>query len=201
VLRLVTRYGACLGELPARQRRVLRLRAGIGRGDPASRATVARRLELPLTRVRQAERRGLRALRRFGRTGCGAASATDGADAGTGLGAAAPGGGPAAATSVLASGSGGAGAAGRGGGDPAGSDPAGGDPAGGGSGGGDGSRDDGGTGSADSGAVKGISAIGQPPRPNDSSVLVTLLGALLLVACLAGFGRETRRVWRSRTRY
>jgi hypothetical protein len=74
VRRLVTRYGACLPGLPARQRRVLRLRAGVGPREPASRAAVARRLEIPVARVRRTERRGLRALRRAARGGCAPAS-------------------------------------------------------------------------------------------------------------------------------
>jgi Sigma-70, region 4 len=75
--RIVARYGGCLSALPARQRRVLRLRAGIGPREPASRATVARRLDLPMPAVRRAERRGLRRLVREGRAGC-AGPASDG---------------------------------------------------------------------------------------------------------------------------
>ena len=66
----VRRFGGCLSSLPRRQRRVLRLRAGIGPAEPASRTRVADRLELSLRQVRRAERRGLRTLRRIGTRGC-----------------------------------------------------------------------------------------------------------------------------------
>ena len=183
VRRLVARYGDCLQQLTARQRRVLRLRAGVGPREPATRAAVARRLELPIARVRRAERRGLRTLRRTGRDGCGAVS--DGAGAEPALTGA--GDGAAAASAVLASGSGG-------GDDGGGSATGSGDPAGAGSrDAGDGSADgtsDGNGGS--SGAVKGIGATSPPPGPAGSDVTLPLL-ALLLAGCGAFGYRALRR--------
>jgi len=155
VRRLVARYGGCLQELPTRQRRVLRLRAGVGPAEPASRAAVARRLDLTVTRVRRVEHRALRALRRAGRTGCAAVSATGdlvgGADGGA---------------TLLASGTGAGGADAAAGADGGGSvgdpgDPA--DPAGGAGGSGDSSAGgSGGTGGGASGGVKGIAETNPP---------------------------------------
>ena len=183
VRRLVARFGGCLAQLTVRQRRVLRLRAGVGPREPATRAAVARRLELPVARVRRAERRGLRALRSSAREGCGAAS--DGAGAEPALTGA--GDGAAAASAVLASGSGGDGggsAAGGSGGDPA---SGGGRDTGGGSENGS-SGSDGGS----SGAVKGIGATSPPPGPAPTDVTLPLIA--LLVAGLAAFGfRALRR--------
>jgi hypothetical protein len=183
VERLVARYGMCLSALTVRQRRVLRLRAGVGPREPETRAAVARRLELPLARVRKAERRGLRTLRRIGRDGCGAA-AHDGAGAGPGVPTA---GDPAAAT-VLASGvPGAAGAGPTTSGDPA----RGGDAAGGGTGSGSGGHDGGGTGSTAAGAVKGISATGPAPPGGPTDVTLPLL--LLVLAGGAAFGYQRLR--------
>jgi hypothetical protein len=76
----VLRLGGCLDALPARVRRVLVLRAGVGPARPHSRAGVARALGLSVRRVARLERRGLRTLRRLDRTtGCAApASPTPG---------------------------------------------------------------------------------------------------------------------------
>jgi hypothetical protein len=176
VQRLVARYGGCLARLPVRQRRVLRLRAGVGPGGPETRAAVARKLELPLVRVRRAERRGLRALRRAAREGC-AVAATDGAGADPALAAVEP---VEATTAVLASGSTGrAGPAAEGDGGSA--------------GGGRGGTE------RDAGGVKGISATGSAPAPGETGVVLPIVGVLLLLVCLTGFGIETRRVRRSRT--
>jgi hypothetical protein len=72
--RTVARLAGCLYGVAPVDRRVLVLRAGPGRARPHSRAAVARRLALPLTRVTRSERRGLRSLRATNRfTGCGAA--------------------------------------------------------------------------------------------------------------------------------
>jgi hypothetical protein len=176
VRRLVARFGGCLQQLTVRQRRVLRLRAGLGPREPATRAAVARRLELPVARVRRAERRGLRALRSSAREGCGAASDAAGADP-------APTGavdGAAAASAVLASGSGGRGGSG--------------DPASGGgrnSGGGSSDGSSGGDGGS-SGGVKGIGATSPPPGAPATDVTLPLI--VLLVAGLAAFGfRALRR--------
>ena len=161
---------------------MLRLRAGLGPREPATRAAVARRLELPVARVRRAERRGLRALRSSAREGCGAAS--DGAGADPALTGAVDG--AASASAVLASGSGGDG----GSGDPAG----GGDPAGSGgrdSGGGSADGSSGGDGGS-SGGVKGIGATSPPPGAPATDVTLPLI--VLLVAGLAAFGfRALRR--------
>jgi hypothetical protein len=176
VRRLVARFGGCLQQLTVRQRRVLRLRAGLGPREPATRAAVARRLELPVARVRRAERRGLRALRSSAREGCGAAS--DGAGADPALTGAVDG--AAAASAVLASGSGGRGGSG--------------DPASGGgrnSGGGSSDGSSGGDGGS-SGGVKGIGATSPPPGAPATDVTLPLI--VLLVAGLAAFGfRALRR--------
>jgi hypothetical protein len=176
VRRLVARFGGCLQQLTVRQRRVLRLRAGLGPREPATRAAVARRLDLPVERVRRAERRGLRALRSNAREGCGAAS--DGAGADPALTGAVDG--AAAASAVLASGSGGRGGSG--------------DPASGGgrnSGGGSSDGSSGGDGGS-SGGVKGIGATSPPPGAPATDVTLPLI--VLLVAGLAAFGfRALRR--------
>jgi hypothetical protein len=186
VERLVARYGMCLSALTARQRHVLRLRAGVGPREPETRAAVARRLELPLARVRKAERRGLRTLRRIGRDGC-AASASDGAGAEAGV----PASGEVSAAAVLASGVPGAAGAGPAtGGDPARGD----DAAGGGTGSGSGGHDGGGTGSTAAGAVKGISAVG--PAPSGGAIDVTL--PLLLLVAAGAAAVVLRGVRRSR---
>ena len=69
----VRRYGACLGRLPALERRVLVLRAALGRSEPRSRPRVAALTETTVTRVARVERRGLHRLRALGhRGGCAA---------------------------------------------------------------------------------------------------------------------------------
>lgn len=59
----VTRARGCLDDLPAEQRRVLRLRAGVGPEPARSRASVARRLDVSVRKVARVERAGLRKLR------------------------------------------------------------------------------------------------------------------------------------------
>jgi len=146
---------------------------------------VARRLELPVARVRRAEMRGLRSLRRMARTGCAAASTADGAGAEPGLAGTPAADGAAAAAGVLASGSDPESVRGDGDGD------------GGASGGSDGAGGSAGDG-ASAGGVKGISAVGSSPRLEDAGTVMPLLGVLLVLVCLAAFGREARRAWRSR---
>jgi hypothetical protein len=87
--RAVRRLRGCLPELPRLEARVLRLRAGIGRGGPRSVRRVARIIGRTERRVVRIERRGLRRLRAAARDGCvpqpmaaGAAAST--ADGGTG---------------------------------------------------------------------------------------------------------------------
>jgi len=81
---MVSRFAGCLGELPARQRKVLRLRAGIGGQPVSTRRRVGLRLDFSAARVARIERRGLRGLRKLDSDngGCGAATATA-ASAGT----------------------------------------------------------------------------------------------------------------------
>ena len=179
---MVARYGACLPELTTRQRRVLRLRAGVGPRPPASRAAVARKLELPVARVRRAEQRGLRSLRRSARDGCASASDGAGVDLGT---TTAPAGGAELGVSTVFTG---IGSDGDGDGD--------GD---GGSGGGGRALSSSGSGNDAAGGVKGVTAIAQPPEPGETGFVLPLLGVLLVLACVVGFGLETRRLWRSGT--
>ena len=62
----------CLALLPARGRRELRLRAGLGPGRPATPRVIARRLGIGLTALGRLERGSLRALRQARETGrCG----------------------------------------------------------------------------------------------------------------------------------
>jgi hypothetical protein len=61
--RTVRRLRACLGGLPALERKVLVLRSGLGPRHARSRAQVARTLDLSPRRVRRVERRALRRLR------------------------------------------------------------------------------------------------------------------------------------------
>jgi hypothetical protein len=70
--RLVRALGDCLGALPAAQRRVLVLRAGVGPRPPRSRRAAAAVLDLPVSAVRHRERAGLARLRALGGT-CGGA--------------------------------------------------------------------------------------------------------------------------------
>jgi hypothetical protein len=70
---------ACLGRMPRSERRVLTLRAGVGRARPRTRSQVERITGLRRARVVALERSGLRRLRSLSATGCanGAGSATD----------------------------------------------------------------------------------------------------------------------------
>lgn len=71
--REVRRLSDCAATLPALERRVLDLRAGLDGATPSPRRTVARRLDMPLAQVRRAERDGLATLRRTDRaSGCAA---------------------------------------------------------------------------------------------------------------------------------
>jgi hypothetical protein len=169
---VVSRYQGCLSLLPDRQRRVLRLRAGVGPPPPASRTAVARRLDLEAVQVRRAERRGLRTLRRAGREGCapvadgsGTAVAPAGADGGATL--LSLGGGDFTGDGVAAAGAGGAAPGGSAGGSPD-ADPGAGAGAGGGG----------------SGGVKGTSAI-RPPQGTEATDITLPLLLLLLVAFAA----------------
>jgi sigma-70-like protein len=73
----VQRFNGCLGQLPRSERRVLDLRAGVGRLRPHSRSEVARITHLRRARVVTLERRGLRRLRALNRAGaCVDAAAT-----------------------------------------------------------------------------------------------------------------------------
>ena len=86
--RTIEQYQGCLGALPPQSRRTLRLRAGIGPGQPASRRVVARRLGIPLTRALRVERSALRQLVGAGERGrCGGGTPTA---AGTTSGGSAP---------------------------------------------------------------------------------------------------------------
>lgn len=69
--REVRRLSGCAGTLQGIERRVLDLRAGLDGAEPSPRRTVAQTLDVPLTRVRRAERDGLATLRRTNRaSGC-----------------------------------------------------------------------------------------------------------------------------------
>jgi hypothetical protein len=73
--RAVRQLQGCLYAISGFERRVLSLRAGIGDAPTLSRQAVASRLEVSTKRVRRAERRGVRRLRRANRSlGCGATS-------------------------------------------------------------------------------------------------------------------------------
>jgi hypothetical protein len=96
----VQRLEACLVALPARERRVVALRAGLGQRRPITRAGVARLLHIPAGSVRWIERRGIRELRDAERRGncssagvAGAAPVTPGT-AGLPAAATVPGGAP-----------------------------------------------------------------------------------------------------------
>ena len=82
IRRTVARLSGCLDELPSGQRRVLVLRGGVDTA-PRTRRAVARRLGVPVARVRKMELRGLRRARGLARAGaCGepAAAVTSGDD-------------------------------------------------------------------------------------------------------------------------
>jgi hypothetical protein len=75
--RTVLRFHGCLARVPRSERRVLSLRAGVGRLRPHTRTEVARITHLPRARVVKLERRGLRRLRALNRAGaCQDAGAT-----------------------------------------------------------------------------------------------------------------------------
>ncbi len=176
----IQQYGACLHVLTTRQRRVLRLRAGVGPAEPATRVEVARRLDLSVRRVRRVERRGLRVLKSAGRRGCAEAAPSVTEEEAFAIGGAVG----VVLTGGVASGSAGA----------PGSSPADGrdDSTGGGKGDAAGS-----SGSNESGGVKGIAATGAPPATGSTGIALTLLVVLLISACVLGLGLETRRMWRS----
>jgi hypothetical protein len=76
--RSVERLDGCLDELPSTQRRVLELRAGVGKAAPHTRGAVARALDLRVLRVLRIERRGLRRARALDRSGACASAAAGG---------------------------------------------------------------------------------------------------------------------------
>ena len=67
--RTVLRFHGCLSRVPRSERRVLSLRAGVGRLRPHTRSEVARITHLRRARVVKLERRGLRRLRALDRAG------------------------------------------------------------------------------------------------------------------------------------
>jgi hypothetical protein len=67
--RAVVRLQGCLGRVPRAERRILRLRAGVGIDHTRSRADVARITGIRRARVASLERRGLRRLRALERAG------------------------------------------------------------------------------------------------------------------------------------
>jgi DNA-binding CsgD family transcriptional regulator len=71
------RFRGCLSRVPRSERRVLGLRAGVGRLRPHTRTEVARIAHIKRARVITLERRGLRRLRALNRAGaCQDAGAT-----------------------------------------------------------------------------------------------------------------------------
>jgi hypothetical protein len=101
----VLRLKGCLASVPRSERRVLALRAGVGRARPHSRTEVARITHLKRKRVVTLERRGLRRLRALGRAGaCGVpAASTTATVMAPGMGTAQPPAGPSGdRSSVLA---------------------------------------------------------------------------------------------------
>jgi hypothetical protein len=75
--RTVLRFHGCLSRVPRSERRVLSLRAGVGRLRPHTRSEVARITHLRRARVIRLERGGLRRLRALNRAGaCQDAGAT-----------------------------------------------------------------------------------------------------------------------------
>jgi hypothetical protein len=102
----VLRLQGCLASVPRSERRVLALRAGVGRARPHTRTEVARITHLKRKRVVTLERRGLRRLRALGRAGaCGVptGSTTTAAVMAPGMGTAQPPTGPSGdRSSVLA---------------------------------------------------------------------------------------------------
>jgi hypothetical protein len=69
----VERLEPCMGALPPAEQQVLALRFGLGGSRPQSLRGIARRLDMPLSGVRRAERNGLRGLRGAASNGCAAA--------------------------------------------------------------------------------------------------------------------------------
>jgi hypothetical protein len=153
---------------------------------------VARRLDLPVTRVRRAEQRGLRALRRSGIDGCAAVSDGAGVDPGTAtgmVGGAELGGTLLGGSTVLtgdAPSSGGDQGGSSGGGSGSGRDAAGGGSPDGSSGGG--SADNG---NGASGGVQGISAT--KPGPGNAATDITLPLILLVLIGLTALAVRTAR--------
>jgi hypothetical protein len=76
----VLAHEACLGQIPAGERRVLKLRAGVGLARPRSRALVQRITGLRRARVAALESSGLKRLRSLAHTGCAGSGAATGAD-------------------------------------------------------------------------------------------------------------------------
>lgn len=74
--RAVRALRGCLTSLPATERKVLELRAGLGLDRPRTRKRVAELTHLSLEQVRRLERSGLRHLRSLGNGGCGVAPST-----------------------------------------------------------------------------------------------------------------------------
>jgi hypothetical protein len=103
----VLRFRGCLSRVPRSERRVLSLRAGVGRLRAHTRSEVARITHLRRARVIKLERRGLRRLRALNRAGAcqdaGAATTAMTVAPGTGTGTPAPPAGtPGDRTAVLA---------------------------------------------------------------------------------------------------
>ncbi|MGZ6643721.1 MAG: hypothetical protein ACXVFT_18095 [Solirubrobacteraceae bacterium] len=89
--RTVLRFHGCLSRVPRSERRVLSLRAGVGRLRAHTRSEVARITHLRRARVVQLERRGLRRLRALNRAGaCQDAGATTAVTAAPGTGTPVP---------------------------------------------------------------------------------------------------------------
>jgi hypothetical protein len=90
----VLRFRGCLSRVPRSERRVLSLRAGVGRLRAHTRSEVARITHLRRARVIELERRGLRRLRALNRAGAcqegGAATTAMTVAPGTGTGTPAP---------------------------------------------------------------------------------------------------------------
>jgi hypothetical protein len=82
---VVLRVESCVGALPRPERRVLTLRAGLGRARPHTRQGTARILRVSTRRVARLERRGVRRLRGLVRAGrCSGAGDIAVADSGGG---------------------------------------------------------------------------------------------------------------------
>jgi hypothetical protein len=78
---LVARAQGCLSSLPQQQRRLLRLRSGLGQTPPLGGAATAARLHLGPTRFGALEARALRELRQSSAGGCGESATATAADA------------------------------------------------------------------------------------------------------------------------